>query len=150
MALARVSFLLARYEDAARMTTTVVDTVPLNPTTDGDLADAIAILAPCLDPRIAGKMSTRIELLPTLARLAIMSGDRARDLPEPLRSALVGRRARRRPDHLLIIAGHTSVRQAAQALGRWPGALYDQLSRTERACGGPRSTAAPGHRAPGS
>jgi len=64
-------------------------------------------------------------------------GIHPRDLPEPLRSALVGRRARRRLDHLLITAGHASIRQAAQALGLWPSALYDQLGRTERACGGP-------------
>jgi hypothetical protein len=57
-------------------------------------------------------------------------GIHPRDLPEPLRSALVGRRARRRLDHLLITAGHASIRQAAQALGRWPSALYDQLGRT--------------------
>jgi TniQ/Bacterial regulatory helix-turn-helix protein, lysR family len=74
-------------------------------------------------------------------------GIHPRDLPEPLRSALVGRRARRRLDDLLIIAGHASIRQAAQALGRWPSAVYDQLGRTERACGGPlvnRSPRAPG------
>ena len=74
-------------------------------------------------------------------------GIHPRDLPEPLRSALVGRRARQRLDHLLIIAGHASIRQAARALGRWPSALYDQLSRTERACGGPlvnRSPRPPG------
>ncbi len=78
---------------------------------------------------------------------AAAPGIHPRDLPEPLRSALVGRRARRRLDHLLIIAGHTGVRQAAQARGRWPSALYDQLSRTERACGGPlvnRSPRPPG------
>jgi hypothetical protein len=74
-------------------------------------------------------------------------GIHPRDLPEPLRSALVGRRARRRLDHLLITAGHASIRQAAQALGLWPSALYDQLGRTERACGGPlvnRSPRPPG------
>jgi hypothetical protein len=75
------------------------------------------------------------------------SGIHPRDLPEPLRSALVGPHARQRLDHLLIIAGHASIRQAARALGRWPSALYDQLSRTERACGGPlvnRSRRPPG------
>jgi hypothetical protein len=74
-------------------------------------------------------------------------GVHPRDLPEPLRSALVGPRARQRLDHLRIIAGHASIRQAAQALGRWPSALYDQVGRTERACGGPlvnRSPRAPG------
>lgn len=63
-------------------------------------------------------------------------GAHPRDLPEPLRSALTGRRARQRLDHLLITAGHASIRQAAQALGLWPSGLYDQLGRTERACGG--------------
>jgi hypothetical protein len=58
------------------------------------------------------------------------------DLPEPLRSALIGPRARGRLDRVLIIAGHASIREAARALGRWPSALYDQLGRTERACGG--------------
>jgi Bacterial regulatory helix-turn-helix protein, lysR family len=64
-------------------------------------------------------------------------GTHPRDLPEPLRSALTGRRTRQRLDHLLISAGHASIRQAAQALGLWPSALYDQIGRTERACGGP-------------
>jgi hypothetical protein len=78
-------------------------------------------------------------------------GIHPRDLPEPLRSALVERRARRRLDHLLISAGHASIRQAAQALGLWPSALYDQLGRTERACGGPLVNCSPratGHRDP--
>lgn len=75
-------------------------------------------------------------------------GIHPRDLPEPLRSALVGRRARRCLDHLLITAGHASIRQAAQALGLWPSALYDQLGRTERACGGPLVNRSP--RPPGS
>ena len=72
------------------------------------------------------------------------------DLPEPLRSALIGPRARGRLDRLLIIAGHASIREAARALGRWPSALYDQLGRTERACGGPLVNRSPGHRAAGS
>jgi hypothetical protein len=45
-------------------------------------------------------------------------GIHPRDLTEPLRSALIGRHARQRLDHLLIIAGHASIRQAARALGR--------------------------------
>ena len=72
------------------------------------------------------------------------------DLPEPLRNALIGPRARGRLDRLLIIAGHASIREAARALGRWPSALYDQLGRTERACGGLLVNRSPGHRAPGS
>ena len=53
----------------------------------------------------------------------------------PLRSALIGPRARGRLDRLLIIAGHASIRETARALGRWPSALYNQLGWTERACG---------------
>jgi hypothetical protein len=70
-------------------------------------------------------------------------GTHPRDLPEPLRSALTGARARRRLDRLLITAGHASIRQAARALGLWPSALYDQLGRTERACGGPLANRGP-------
>ena len=74
-------------------------------------------------------------------------GIHPRDLPEPLRSALTGPRARRRLDNMLIIAGHASIRQAAQALGRWPSLLYEQVGKIERACGGPlvnRSPRKPG------
>jgi hypothetical protein len=60
-----------------------------------------------------------------------------RDLPEPLRRALIGGRARGRLDHLLVIAGHASILQAAQALGIWPSILYQQVARLERACGEP-------------
>jgi hypothetical protein len=60
-----------------------------------------------------------------------------RDLPEPLRSALVGPRARGRLDRLLFIAGHPSILAAAQALGLWQASLYEQVNRLERACGGP-------------
>jgi DNA-binding transcriptional LysR family regulator len=35
------------------------------------------------------------------------------------------------------IAGHPSILAAAQALGLWQAALYDQVTRLERACGGP-------------
>jgi TniQ/Bacterial regulatory helix-turn-helix protein, lysR family len=64
-------------------------------------------------------------------------GIHPRDLPEPLRSALIGPRARSRLDRLLFIAGHSSILAAAQALGLWQSALYDQVARLERACGGP-------------
>jgi AraC-like DNA-binding protein len=63
-------------------------------------------------------------------------GIRPRDLPQPLRSALIGPRARGRLDRLLFIAGHPSILQAAQELGIWQATLYEQVSRLERACGG--------------
>jgi hypothetical protein len=72
-----------------------------------------------------------------------------RDLPEPLRQALIGGRARSRLDHLLVIAGHASIFQAAQALGIWQSILYQQVARLEHACGGPlvrRSPRPPGTR----
>jgi hypothetical protein len=59
-----------------------------------------------------------------------------RDLPEPLRSALIGPRARARLDYLLVIARHPSIRAAAEALGIWHSTLYQQVTRLERACGG--------------
>jgi DNA-binding transcriptional LysR family regulator len=34
-------------------------------------------------------------------------------------------------------AGHPSILAAAQALGLWQAALYQQVGRLERACGGP-------------
>ncbi len=64
-------------------------------------------------------------------------GIHPRDLPEPLRTALIGPRARVRLDRLLFIAGHPSISAAAQALGLWHSALYGQIDRLERACGGP-------------
>jgi len=66
-----------------------------------------------------------------------------RDLPEPLRSALTGPRARGRLEHLLVVARHPSIRQAAQALGIWQSTLYQQVARLERACGGPLINRAP-------
>ena len=60
-----------------------------------------------------------------------------RDLPEPLRSALIGPRARGRLDRLMVIAGHSSILAAAQELGLWQTGLYVQVARLERACGGP-------------
>jgi TniQ/Bacterial regulatory helix-turn-helix protein, lysR family len=60
-----------------------------------------------------------------------------RDLPQPLRSALIGPRARGRLDRLLFIAGHPSITAAAQALGLWHSALHHQVVLLERACGGP-------------
>ena len=46
-------------------------------------------------------------------------GIHPRDLPHPLRRALIGTRARDRLDRLLVIAGHSSIPSAAQALGLW-------------------------------
>ncbi len=63
-------------------------------------------------------------------------GIHPRDLPEPLRSALIGPRARGRLDRLMVIAGHSSVLAAAQELGLWQTGLYAQVARLERACGG--------------
>jgi hypothetical protein len=73
-----------------------------------------------------------------------------RDLPEPLRRALIGGRARRRLDRLLVIAGHASILQAAQALGIWQSILYQQVARLEHACGGPLVHRGPALQAPGS
>jgi hypothetical protein len=58
------------------------------------------------------------------------------DLPEPLRSALIGPHARGRLARLLFIAGHPSILAAAQGLGSWQATLYGQVDRLERACGG--------------
>ena len=64
-------------------------------------------------------------------------GIHPRDLPEPLRSALIGPRARARLDRLLFIAGYPSITAAAQALGLWHSALHHQVVLLERASGGP-------------
>jgi hypothetical protein len=64
-------------------------------------------------------------------------GIHPRDLPQPLRNALIGPRARGRLDRLLIIARHPSILAAAQSLGLWQATLYGQFARLERACGGP-------------
>jgi Bacterial regulatory helix-turn-helix protein, lysR family len=50
--------------------------------------------------------------------------------------ALIGPRARDRLDRLLVIADHSSIPSAAQALGLWHSALYQQVVLLERACGG--------------
>jgi hypothetical protein len=63
-------------------------------------------------------------------------GIHPRDLPEPLRSALIGSRARDRLDRLLVIAGHSSILAAAQSLGLWQAGLYGQVTQLEHACGG--------------
>lgn len=55
------------------------------------------------------------------------SGIHPRDLPEPLRSALIGPRARAAWTGCWS-AGHSSILAAAQALGLWQAALYDQVA----------------------
>lgn len=59
------------------------------------------------------------------------------DLPEPLRSALVGRDARQRLSRFVTLAEHASLTQAAQALGVHQCTLTSQLQQLERGCGGP-------------
>jgi hypothetical protein len=71
----------------------------------------------------------------TYAPASAAPGIHPRDLPEPLRSALIGSRARGRLDRLLVIAGHPSILAAARALGLWQASLYGQVARLERACG---------------
>ena len=57
-------------------------------------------------------------------------------IPEPLRSALVGRDARQRLSRFVVLAEHPSVTQAARALGAHQCTLTNQLQQLERACGG--------------
>ncbi|MGH3302571.1 MAG: helix-turn-helix domain-containing protein [Streptosporangiaceae bacterium] len=82
-----------------------------------------------------------IPVRPRGAQVAIASraapGHHPRDLPEPLRSALTGRNARRSLHRLLVITEYASIHQAARDRGIWPSTLYEQLARMEHACGGP-------------
>ena len=57
-------------------------------------------------------------------------------VPEPLRSALVGRDARLRLSRFVVLAEHPSLTQAARALGAHQCTLTNQLQQLERACGG--------------
>ena len=57
-------------------------------------------------------------------------------VPEPLRSALTGREARKRLERFVVIADHPSLTQAARALGTQQNTLTLQLQNLERACGG--------------
>ncbi|MDA8357705.1 MAG: LysR family transcriptional regulator [Actinomycetota bacterium] len=57
-------------------------------------------------------------------------------VPEPLRSVLVGRDTRQRLSRFVILAKHASLNQAAQALGVHQCTLTSQLQQLERACGG--------------
>jgi hypothetical protein len=74
---------------------------------------------------------------PLAIRTTVTAGIHPRDLPEPLRSALIDPRARGRLDRLLFIAGHPSITAAAQALGLWHSALHHQVALLEHACCGP-------------
>jgi hypothetical protein len=76
-------------------------------------------------------------------------GRHPRDLPEPLRSALAGRNARRSLHSLLVISEYASIHQAARDLGIWPSTLYQQLGRMEHACGGPLIHRSPRRAGPG-
>lgn len=58
-------------------------------------------------------------------------------VPEPLRSVLVGRDARQRLSRFVVLAEHTSLTQAARAIGVNQGTLTQQLQQLERASGGP-------------
>src|SRR5260370_40463624 len=73
----------------------------------GRPGEAVAVLAPCLDPGIAEDMPNRYVLLPTLTRLAVAAGDaatpaaaahapadQAHRQPPPVRTAAAGRRPR--------------------------------------------------------
>jgi hypothetical protein len=57
-------------------------------------------------------------------------------VPEPLRSVLVGRDARQRLSRFVVIAEHLSLTQSAQMLGVRQSTLTQQLQQLERACDG--------------
>ena len=57
-------------------------------------------------------------------------------VPEPLRSVLVGRDPRQRLSRFVVIAEHASLTQAAKALGARQCTLTTQLQQLERASGG--------------
>jgi len=57
-------------------------------------------------------------------------------VPDPLRSVLVGRDARQRLSRFLVLAEHASLTQAARAIGAHQSTLTQQLQQLERACGG--------------
>jgi len=57
-------------------------------------------------------------------------------VPEPLRSVLVGRDASQRLSRFVVIAEHASLTQAAQTLGAHQCTLTNQLQQLERACDG--------------
>lgn len=57
-------------------------------------------------------------------------------IPEPLRSVLTARDPRQRLHRFVVLAQHSSLNQAAQALGTQQSTLTLQLQQLERACGG--------------
>lgn len=59
------------------------------------------------------------------------------DLPDPLRTALLGPRARSRIERFLIMTEHPSLNQAAVHTGLNQSSLTAQLQILERSCGGP-------------
>jgi hypothetical protein len=58
------------------------------------------------------------------------------DLPDLLRTALTGQRARQRVERFLLIAEHRNLRQAAEHGGGSRSAYSMQLTALERQCGG--------------
>lgn len=58
------------------------------------------------------------------------------NIPDPLRSVLVGRDARQRLTRFVALAEHASLTQAAHALGVHQCTLTSQLQQLERGCGG--------------
>jgi hypothetical protein len=75
-------------------------------------------------------------------------GIHPRDLPEPLRSALIGPRARGRLERLLLIAGHPSITAAARALGLWHSASTTRSPCSNTPAAGSSSTAGCAPQAP--
>lgn len=66
--------------------------------------------------------------------------DHPADLPELLRKALLGQRARGRVERFLIMTKYPSLNQAAIDTGIHQSTLTAQLQNLERACGGPLFT----------
>lgn len=65
-----------------------------------------------------------------------VSGVHPSQIPQPLRSVLVGRDARQRLSRFVVLAEHASLNQAAQALRVHQCTLTSQLQQLERGCGG--------------
>src|SRR5260370_6464368 len=70
----------------------------------GRPGEAVAVLAPCLDPGIAEDMPNRYVLLPTLTRLAVAAGDAAP--PAPAAPAPADEADRQPPPGRTPPAGH--------------------------------------------
>nr|MDT0663820.1 LysR family transcriptional regulator [Micromonospora sp. DSM 115978] len=65
------------------------------------------------------------------------TGTHPSQLPEPLRSALVGHKAHLRLHRFTTLARHASLTRAAEEAGVTPSTLCGQLAHLERTCGGP-------------